>query len=138
MVEIRPLEVQPAPRRTPWLGYGVVLVAAGMVAVLFQPVTPEEVSYENVVSDLGLADRLSELNQVPGGWIGVLEVTWEGAKDKQQAMELCQNLVAQFNPEPTESILLMAPGGLPAAECYRPRDSTPAPNPSRPTDDGDQ
>jgi hypothetical protein len=120
MLEHQPLVPHTPPSRTPWLAYGVLLVAAALVAVLFQPVKPQGIVYENRADDLGVQGKLSELHQVPGGWIGVTDPLWAGTKDKQVAMVLCDSLAAQLQPEPTETVMLMVPGGVPIAECRSP------------------
>ena len=121
MAEHTPLAVEAPPRRTPWLAYGGLLVAAVLVAVLFQPVTAETVQYENQVDHLGVEGKLSELHQVSGGWIGVTEPLWAGSKDERVAMSLCTNLAARLEPAQTETIMLLVPGGVPIAECRSPR-----------------
>jgi len=122
---------RPPPRQS-WLLYGFLLVASVMIAILFQPNTGESVSYEDQSSQLGVAEELEQLHEVPGGWIGVLSPTWEGAGDKDAAMAVCERLAGQLELARAETITLMVPGGLPLAECRssaRPAASEPAQTP---------
>lgn len=125
MRDYQPLTPRAAPpRRASWLMYAFGLICAILVAILFQPAAVEQAHYDNQAQDMGLAEELTALHEVPGGWIGVAHPDWIGSTDKAVATQLCATLAAQLQPGPAETVTLMVPGGLPIAECRAPRQST--------------
>jgi len=116
--EHQPVQLQSTPpRRTSWPAYIFLLVAAGMVAILFQPVAPDAHEYEDQTSLQGLDEQLSQLHEVPGGWIGITRSDWAGSTDPKAAEDLCMSMAGRFELGVAETITLMVPGGLPIAEC---------------------
>lgn len=111
-------EIEGTPvRRPPWLLYAGLLAISIAIAILLQPTEEETIERENLVEELGLGGVLLVLHEVPMGWIGEVDPSWDGAEDKAASMEVCKSLEATLLPQARETITLLQFGSVPIAEC---------------------